>query len=169
MSTSFVKFTPLIGAQDNSQTVAYLLEIDSAKILLDCGWNFDNLESIEAIKKYFLANKRIAPSIDVVLLSHADLDHLGGYANADAKFGLDCPCFATTPVHDMGLQLIQDVIASKLRQREEQELTLEEANRAFGKITLLRYSQPYTLSGTCAGIIITAFGAGHTIGGTLSS
>lgn len=99
------------------------------------------------------------------MLSHADLDHLGGYAYAVAKFGLDCPCFATTPVHDMGLQLLQDVIASKLCQKEEQELTLEEANRAFGKITLLRYSQPYTLSGSCAGIIITAFGAGHTIGG----
>lgn len=52
MSTSFVKFTPLIGAQDSSQTVSYLLEIDSAKILLDCGWNFDNLEAMEAIKKY---------------------------------------------------------------------------------------------------------------------
>jgi Cft2 family RNA processing exonuclease len=54
MSTSFVKFTPLIGAQDSSQTACYLLEIDSAKILLDCGWNFDNLEAMEAIRKYIL-------------------------------------------------------------------------------------------------------------------
>jgi cleavage and polyadenylation specificity factor subunit 2 len=37
----------------------------------------------------------------------------------------------------------------------------------MSKMTLLRYSQPFSLQGKCQGIIITPFGAGHTIGGTI--
>lgn len=81
-----------------------------------------------------------------------------------AKLGLDCPCYATTPVHDMGLQLMQDALTSKLNQSEFLDLTQEQVNKAFSKITLLRYSQPYSLSGKSTGIVITAFGAGHTVG-----
>lgn len=154
MSTSFVKFTPIL----DDTNISYLLQIDDSRILLDCGWDFANTESLREVAK-------IASSIDAILLTHADLEHLGGYAYAVARLGLECPCYATTPVHDMGLQMIQDVLASKLAQREFPDLTTDEVAKAFGKITLLRYSQPYTLSGKCAGIVISAFGAGHTIGG----
>lgn len=155
--TSFVNFTPIIGANEDNSACCYLLEIDDSKLLLDCGWDFRDPAKLADVAK-------IAPQVDAVLLSHADFDHCGGYAYAVAKLGLDCPTFATTPVHDMGLQLMQDSIASKLQQTEFEDLNLEQVNRAFGKITLLRYSQPYTLSGKCAGIVITAFGAGHTVG-----
>jgi hypothetical protein len=63
-----------------------------------------------------------------------------------------------------GLQLMQDILTSKLQKTDYKDLSLENVNKAFGKITLLRYSQPYTLSGKCAGIVVTAFGAGHTVG-----
>ncbi|KAJ3304049.1 cleavage and polyadenylation specificity factor subunit 2 [Kappamyces sp. JEL0829] len=59
---------------------------------------------------------------------------------------------------------MQDVLTSKLEQYDYKDLTLDQVNKAFGKISLLRYSQPYTLGGKCAGIVITAFGAGHTVG-----
>lgn len=36
--SSLIKFTPLSGSK-NEHALAYLLEIDNAKILLDCGWN----------------------------------------------------------------------------------------------------------------------------------
>jgi len=35
--TSYIKFTALSGARDDNP-LCYLLEIDEAKILLDCGW-----------------------------------------------------------------------------------------------------------------------------------
>ncbi|KAI8893571.1 beta-lactamase-like protein [Globomyces pollinis-pini] len=155
--TSFVKFTPLSGSKDENP-LCYLLEIDESKILLDCGYLEG--ESLVALQK-------IAPSIDAVLFSHADINHIGGFANAVAKFGLDCPCFATTPCHDMGLQLMRDIVKSKLDQVEYEDVTLDDVEIAFKKITLLRYSQPFRLTGKCGGIIITAFGAGHTIGGTV--
>ena len=155
--TSFINFTPILGANDEDSACCYLLEIDDSKLLLDCGWDFTDPIKLANIAK-------IAPTVDAVLLSHANFDHCGGYAYAVAKLGLDCPSYATTPVHDMGLQLMQDSIASKLQQINFEDLNLEQVNKAFGKITLLRYSQPYTLSGKCAGIVITAFGAGHTVG-----
>jgi cleavage and polyadenylation specificity factor subunit 2 len=49
--TSYLKFTPLSGAR-NEQGLCYLLEIDDAKILLDCGWleTFDTAD-LELLKR----------------------------------------------------------------------------------------------------------------------
>ncbi|KAK0528605.1 hypothetical protein OC842_004492 [Tilletia horrida] len=46
--------------------------------------------------------ERIAPTIDLLLLSHSTLSHLGLYAYARARLGLRCPVFATLPVQAMG-------------------------------------------------------------------
>ena len=86
--------------------------------------------------------------MDAVLISHADLDHIGGYAYAYSQLGLTCPCFVTTPVHDMGLHLIKDLVKSRLDQELWEDLTLDQVSSAFDSMVLLRYSQPYTLSGT---------------------
>ncbi len=83
-STSFVKFTALQGAKSFSGNCCYLLEIDECKILLDCGVlkkpseETDDEASMmmdsEEDLKFF---REIAPQIDCVLLSHADIEHLG--------------------------------------------------------------------------------------------
>jgi cleavage and polyadenylation specificity factor subunit 2 len=156
--TSFVKCTPLQGANSTSQTVSFLLEIDESRILLDCGSSYDG--SMEYLQE-------LGSSIDAVLISHADMDHLGGYVYAYSKLGLTCPCFVTTPVHDMGYHLMRDVVKSKVEQTEWKTITLDQIDNAFGSMTLLRYSQPTLLSGKCAGIRISAHQAGHTIGGTV--
>jgi cleavage and polyadenylation specificity factor subunit 2 len=48
---SYIKFTPLSGAL-NERGLCYLLEIDNAKILLDCGWldSFD-VNDLEHLKR----------------------------------------------------------------------------------------------------------------------
>lgn len=50
--TSYIKFTPISGAK-NEDPLCYLLEIDEAKILLDCGWSdsFDEQDLVN-LKKY---------------------------------------------------------------------------------------------------------------------
>ena len=49
--TSYIKFTPLLGAK-NHDPLCYLLELDDAKILLDCGWSEDvSVESLTNVKK----------------------------------------------------------------------------------------------------------------------
>jgi cleavage and polyadenylation specificity factor subunit 2 len=44
----------------------------------------------------------VAQSVDFVLLSHADVSHLGALPYARKKFGLTCPVYATIPVYTMG-------------------------------------------------------------------
>ena len=147
-----------MGARSETQSLCYVLEIDEAKILLDCG-SFASETHLNRLKE-------IAPSIDAVLLSHADLDHIGGYVLAASKLGLTCPCFATTPCHDMGLQLYKDYYKSQREQIDFKEFTMEDIEAVFSNMHLLRYSQPYVLGGKCMGIRVSAFGAGRTIGGS---
>jgi Cft2 family RNA processing exonuclease len=44
---------------------------------------------------------RIAPSIDLVLLSHGDLPHSGLYPYAYSRWGLKAPAYSTLPVQAM--------------------------------------------------------------------
>ncbi|KAI0068508.1 hypothetical protein BV25DRAFT_1791984 [Artomyces pyxidatus] len=109
-------FTPLSGAARSSRTVplSYLLQVDDVQILLDCGspdWcpepssSAVKEEDIEAQEhhweKYCLKLKEIAPTIDLVLLSHGDLAHSGLYAYAYSRWGLKAPAYSALPVQAM--------------------------------------------------------------------
>ncbi|KAF7729866.1 cleavage and polyadenylation specificity factor subunit 2 [Apophysomyces ossiformis] len=158
--TSYIKFTPISGAK-NEDALCYLLEIDEVKILLDCGWSDKfNVEDLANLKK-------VAKQIDVVLLSHCDLPHLGAYPYARGHLGLACPVYSTVPVVNLGKMCMYDLYQSKTNEMEFETFTLEDVDNAFDKIISLRYSQPYALPGKCQGITITAYAAAHTIGGTI--
>ncbi|KAI7899636.1 beta-lactamase-like protein [Cokeromyces recurvatus] len=158
--TSYIKFTPISGAK-NEDPLCFLLEIDEIKILLDCGWsdtfNVDDLSNL----------KKVAKHIDVVLLSHSDLPHLGAYPYARSHLGMTCPVYSTIPVVNMGKMCMYDNYQSKTNEIEFKTFSLEDVDNSFDKITPLRYSQPFSLSGKCQGITITAYAAAHTIGGTI--
>ncbi|KAI8810158.1 beta-lactamase-like protein [Cladochytrium replicatum] len=160
---SSVHFTPLAGARDEDSPLCYLLEIDEAKILLDCGWT-DKFDA-DAI----LALKRIAKQVDAVLLSHADLEHIGALPYAVAHLGLQCPVYATIPVCDMGRLCLTDawLAASASREGMSDIFTITDINEAFARIVQLRYSQPFALSGKANRITITAYNAGHSVGGAI--
>ena len=50
--TSIIKLTVLSGGQDESP-LAYLLQVDEFRFLLDCGWDeFLSVDTIEPIKRY---------------------------------------------------------------------------------------------------------------------
>ncbi|KAG4098147.1 Metallo-hydrolase/oxidoreductase [Neocallimastix lanati (nom. inval.)] len=158
--TSYIKFTALSGARDDNP-LCYLLEIDEAKILLDCGW-YDNFDE-ELLKPL----SEVANSIDAILLSHADIEHIGALPYAISKFKMTCSIYATIPVQNMGQMCLYDAVQSHLATEDFTKFTLDEIDDAFEKIVQLRYSQPFSLTGKCKGIIITAYSAGHTLGGTI--
>ncbi|KAF9996727.1 cleavage and polyadenylation specificity factor subunit 2, partial [Modicella reniformis] len=160
MESNYIRFTPLSGAKSES-ALCYLLEIDEAKILLDCGWNdaFD----IDDLKQL----KRIAKDVDACLLSHSTLHHLGALAYAKSYMGLRAQTYATFPVVDMGRLSLYDIWQSKRATEDFTTFNLEDIDQAFEAITCLRYHQPIELTGKCKGITITASSAGHTVGGTV--
>ncbi|PVZ97172.1 hypothetical protein BB558_006881, partial [Smittium angustum] len=157
--TSSIQFTALSGARGEGP-FCYLLEIDDAKILLDCG-------GYGSISHQMLNNlKRVARQVDVVLFSHSTLSHLGGYPFAYKFLQMRCTAYATLPVYNMG-KLSASSIVSSLKNESGLELTIDDVNEAFDHITALRYSQPTNLPGKCKEIVITAFAAGHTLGGSI--
>lgn len=64
-------------------------QVDETFILLDCGWDetFD-LAYIEAVKAR-------VPQINAVLLSYADISHIGALPYLVSKCGLNAPVYAT--------------------------------------------------------------------------
>ncbi|KAG8961095.1 hypothetical protein FRC03_005791 [Tulasnella sp. 419] len=180
-------FTPLSASARSSTTttaLAYVLQLDDVKILLDCGtppWNLDSPESRDYLEKL----QEVAPSVDLVLFSHGDLAHVGLYPWAHARWKLQAPAYSALPVQSMGrMAVVEDVEAIKAEEDlsppdTEMEVdgqqppthkrvpTMQEIHIAFDSINTLRYSEPTHLGGKCQGITITPFSAGHTLGGTI--
>ncbi|KAH9985192.1 beta-lactamase-like protein [Russula compacta] len=109
-------FTPLSGAAKSSRTspLAYLLQVDDINILLDCGspdWCPESPPSVTEgdhvqedkfhWERYCNKLREIAPSVDLVLLSHGDLAHTGLYPYAYSRWGLNAPAYSTLPVQAM--------------------------------------------------------------------
>lgn len=130
---------------------------------------------------------RIAPTIDLVLLCHSTLSHLGLYAYARAYFGLVAPCYSTLPTATMGRLSVMEAVnairaerkidgeigqnaGGEVASEEDKHFCLAKADQvdtAFASISTLRYLQPTQLDGKCAGLTLTAYSAGHTLGGAV--
>ncbi|GAO47354.1 Metallo-hydrolase/oxidoreductase [Saitoella complicata NRRL Y-17804] len=153
-------FTPLANSTQQS---AQLVEIDDVRILIDCGWTesmpFEQMEQI-------LAN---APKIDAILLSHASVKHLGAYPylfshlqkNLATPTASLPPVYATLPVTAIGRTSSHETYASSSLSPPFPPNVID---AAFDHIQSLRFSQPTRIMG---GVSITAFNAGHTLGGTI--
>ncbi|RPA94648.1 hypothetical protein L873DRAFT_1700758 [Choiromyces venosus 120613-1] len=198
-------FTPLLGAQSDSQACQSLLELENGiKVLIDVGWD----ESFDV--KLLAELERHAPTIDLILLTHPTLAHMGAYAHACKHIPnfSSIPVYSTFPVSNLGRLLLQDIYLSTplastrlldsaappalasnfsapsfLPPGETGELhpdalklppTSAEIDSYCTKIVTLKYSQPTPLhsavarvSGKLGSITITAYSAGHSLGGTI--
>ncbi|KAF8195690.1 beta-lactamase-like protein [Mycena galopus ATCC 62051] len=106
-----ITFTPLSGAAHSSRTtpLAYLLQVDDVRILLDCGspdWSPELApgtgEPTFHWEEYCQSLRECAPTVDLVLLSHGDLAHCGLYAYAYSRWNLKAPTYTSLPVQAMG-------------------------------------------------------------------
>ncbi|GLB33982.1 putative cleavage and polyadenylation factor 2 C-terminal [Lyophyllum shimeji] len=127
-----ITFTPLSGAARSSQTkpLAYLLQVDDVRILLDCGspdWAPEPAHTIIPDgaeepayhwETYCNALRECAPTIDLVLLSHGDLAHTGLYPYAYSRWGLKAPAYTTLPVQAMGRIAVSEDVEG-IREEED--------------------------------------------------
>ncbi|VDK80265.1 unnamed protein product, partial [Onchocerca ochengi] len=157
--TSIIKLEALSGVQDDGP-LCYLLQVDQVYFLLDCGWDerFD-MAYIEAVK-------RRVPLINAVLLSYADIPHLGALPYLVRKCGLNCPIYATVPVYKMGQMFLYDWVNSHTSVEDFNLFNLDDIDAAFERVQQVKYSQMILLKGD-NGLQITPLPAGHMIGGAI--
>ena len=197
-------FTALLGAQSDSPACQSLLELDNGiKILVDVGWD----TSFEV--KMLSELERHTSTIDLILLTHPTLEHMGAYAHACKHIPNfnSIPVYSTFPVSNLGRLLLQDIYLSTPKsftqlqdtavaaapypsspanfvppgtttELPENALKLpptpSEIDSYCGKILTLKYSQPTPLhsavarvAGKLGSVTITAYSAGHSLGGTI--
>ena len=158
--TSIINLHTISGAMDESPP-CYLLQVDEVRILLDCGWDEKfNPQFIKEIKKY-------VHTIDAVLLSYPDPQHLGALPYLVGKMGLNCPIYATIPVYKMGQLFMYDLYMGHYNATDFDLFSLDDVDTAFDRIIQLKYNQSVSLKGKGYGITITPLPAGHMVGGTI--
>ncbi|CAF1052808.1 unnamed protein product [Brachionus calyciflorus] len=158
--SSIIKFKALSGAYEDGP-LCYMLQIDEYKFLLDCGWN--EKCSVEILEKY----KQNIKSVDAILLSYPDLNHLGALPYLISKMNLKCQIYCTVPVFKMGQMFLYDFILSKTQNENFDTYNLDDIDNTFDKIQQIKYSQTINLKGKGQGLQITALPGGHMIGGTI--
>nr|ODO01039.1 cleavage and polyadenylation specificity factor subunit 2 [Cryptococcus depauperatus CBS 7855] len=192
-----ITLTPLSASANqisSSEPVCYLLQLDEARILLDLGQKDYRASTYQTSWHYEQKVKELAPTLDLVLLSHSPLNYLSLYPFARARWGLKCPVYATQPTVEMGRVVClteseswrsENPVEVAETNDDQDDLdgvkkpfkgpfvpTTEEIHEAFDWIKAVRYNQPLHLSGEFTGcnlshLLLTPFPSGHTLGGSL--
>ncbi|KAF2436132.1 hypothetical protein EJ08DRAFT_579282 [Tothia fuscella] len=172
--------TSLLGAYSDSPAAQSLLEFEGGiKILIDVGWTDDfDPDHLSLLEK-------VAPTLSFILLTHATTAHLGAYAHCCKHIPnfTRIPVYATEPVIGLGKTLLQDIYASTplaasiLPKAALSTILLQPPSHTeiagyFNLIHPLKYSQPHEplaspRSPPLNGLTVTAYSAGHTLGGTI--
>ncbi len=167
-----IRVTPLYGGKcDNG--VCTLLELAGARILLDCG---------TAVPIDYKHMRKIATDLtnsgglDAIILSHADMHHVGALPFIAGKNGIqNVPVFGTCPVGRFSRLLLYDFVLNLKMEGDSISNTnydLDDIDLSFKNFTELRYSQtinpfPVVDNSPKESITICAVPAGRTIGGAM--
>jgi cleavage and polyadenylation specificity factor subunit 2 len=182
-TTALIKVTPMLGGCTEGG-VCSLLEVGGSRILLDCGCtSTTTIEELQNVIK-ILANDG---GVDAVLLSHADLQHMGALPSIFGKDGLGVvPVICTVPVHKFGQMLLYDLYLNKEMEGIDELLTSSTQQKTFDlddidsvlnniSVTNVRYSQTINLGDVIttmnrnSPISVCAYPSGRTIGGSIWS
>mgnify|MGYP001579523618 FL=1 len=112
-----ITLTPLSGPFPSPPS--YLLTVDGANILLDCGAYDHSPEfpssssSASSTAAYLQKLKDLAPTLNLVLLTHPLLGSLGLLPWLKARCELRCPVYATLPTREMGRWAVEEWVEAR--------------------------------------------------------
>jgi metallo-beta-lactamase family protein len=164
-----LKFCGAAGTTTGSQ---HLLEINGTRILLDCGlYQGHREESYEVNCKFPLFNPQ---EIDLVILSHAHIDHSGNLPNL-CKQGFSGNIYATFATRDLCQIMLAD--SAHIQEQDTEYLNRdrakdglppvkplyvkEDAERCLRQFVTLGYERPMPVAD---GVTVTFYDAGHILG-----
>ena len=164
-----LKFCGAAGTTTGSQ---HLLEINGTRILLDCGlYQGHRDESYEVNCKFPLFNPQ---EIDLVILSHAHIDHSGNLPNL-CKQGFSGNIYATFATRDLCQIMLAD--SAHIQEQDTEYLNKdrakdglppvkplyvkEDAEKCLRQFVTLGYERPMPIAD---GVNVTFYDAGHILG-----
>eukprot|EP00605_Chrysophyceae_sp_TOSAG23-4_P000169 GSChrysophyteH1.ASY1.ANO1.193.1 assembled CDS len=178
-----IRLTPLMGGQEDGG-VCSLLEIGGARVLLDCGCTLStgNEELLKVAAKL-----REGGGVDCILLSHADLHHIGALPVIFGAHGLKpVPVVCTLPVakfamltlYDLQLNIAMEGVPNNANAADNAAdamkpmFSLDDIDACLANVTSTKYSQQIPLSFLSAAlqddnreVNFCAYNTGRTIGG----
>lgn len=162
------------GATEGVTGSAYLLETEGATILLECGLFQGNREEEKANGDPFPFNIR---KLDVVVLSHAHIDHSGRLPKLVAD-GYNGPMYMTYPTNDLLEIMLKD--AASLQQRDvewenkrrrragkseiEPMYTIDDVEAALAMCVGFNYGHRHEIAN---GVEVRFNDAGHILGSSI--
>jgi metallo-beta-lactamase family protein len=164
-----LKFCGAAGTTTGSQ---HLLEVNGKRILLDCGLYQGSRKHAYDVNCCF---PHFDPkSIDVVILSHAHIDHSGNLPNLTCK-GFTGSIYATHATRDLCQIMLADCARiqesdiewlNKHRKKEGLEPAAplyneQEAEHCLRQFVTISYNRPMLIA---EGVTVTFIDAGHIIG-----
>lgn len=162
------------GAAQTVTGSQHLLEISGKKVLLDCGLYQGKREEAYKINKHFLFDPK---ELDVVVLSHAHIDH-SGLLPGLYKSGFRGDVYSTPATRDLCAIMLQDsahiqtrdiefVNRKKIRNGEPLFKPLygfEEVRGIMKLFKCMPYKRKFNLNGFGGNVQVTYFDAGHILG-----
>jgi len=160
-----------LGATRTTTGSLYLLEINGAKLLLECGlFQGRRGESIERNRKFLFDPGQI----DAVVLSHAHIDHCGNLPNL-CRQGFEGSVYCTFATRDLAAIMLEDsaeiqrddaAFVSKKRAKQglppvEPLYTAADADKAIRQFVGINYDRPILVA---EGVTVTFRDAGHILG-----
>ena len=165
-----------LGAAQNVTGSSYLLEAKGTRILVDCGLYQERELRYRNWKPFPVDPK----SIDIVLLTHAHLDHCGLLPKL-VREGFAGKIICTSPTEDIARIVLLDAAhlqeedAEFKRKRHEREgrkgpypevplYTRKDAERVFPLFKSIRYEEEVKINSS---VRVTFYDAGHILGSSM--
>lgn len=161
------------GAAQTVTGSQHLIEVNGLRILLDCGF-YQGKRSESRERNTHLPFD--PASIDIMVLSHAHIDHSGNIPNL-VKSGFKGDIVCTAATHDLAAAMLQDsghiqekdaeFVNKKNKKRGlplvDPIYTQDDASAAMKRFIGIGYVRPYELA---SGVTLKLMDAGHMLGST---
>lgn len=150
-----LRVTPLGAAQQVGRS-CILLEIGGRNVLLDCGVAAHSSGSY--YPEFSLLGE--VQSLDVVIITHFHLDHVGALPYLTEILGYHGPILMTHPTRAIGPIIIKDALAFR---RDAEALTPEMVDAPFDRARCFQLQERVEIGD----LSVTSFYAGHVLGAVM--